>query len=120
MGSGRILVVDDERDFLRYVEKILGGAGYVVSTAADASEALEKLRLHNPDLVILDVMLPDMSGWDLCMEIKRNQGPRVIVLTVPVGDDIERMISRSGCDAFLEKPVTKRELLEAVERIVPQ
>lgn len=120
MGNDRILVVDDERDFLRYLEKVLGRAGYVVSSAADASEALEKLGRQGADLVILDVMLPGMSGWNLCRELKRTGRLRVIVLTVPMGDDVEMKISSSGCDAFLEKPVTRKELLEAVERVLRQ
>ncbi len=119
-AKSRILVVDDEKDYLRLMERILGRAGYEVFSALDALEGLEKLRKHNPDLVILDIMLPDMSGWDACREMKKDAGPRVLILTVPFGNDFQEKIAYSGCDAYLEKPVTKKKLLDTVEDLLHQ
>lgn len=120
MGTARILVVDDEKDYLRLMERILGRSGYEVFSALDALKGLEKLRKHNPHLVILDIMLPDMSGWEACREIKKDGGAKVLILTVPMGNDFQEKIAYSGCDAYLEKPVNKKTLLETVEELLHQ
>jgi CheY-like chemotaxis protein len=120
MGEGRILVVDDERDFLVVMQKILGRAGYEVVSASCATEGLEKLKYYTPDLVLLDVMLPDMSGWEACRRIKEEGDTRVVLLTVPVGSSLEGDLASSGCDAFLEKPVSRKMLLGVVEDLLGQ
>lgn len=120
MGTGRILVVDDEVDFLRLMERILGRSGYEVFTASRALDGIDKLRECRPDLVLMDVMLPDMNGWEACRRMKKEGNTKVLILTVPARDGLRENIAYSGCDAFLEKPVYREKLLDAVEELLQQ
>jgi len=89
-GSTRILVVDDERPIRRALEVTLAKAGYTVSTAIDASEALTQAALQPPDLVILDLMLPDADGADVCRQLRDwMQAP--ILLISAVGEEQDKI-----------------------------
>lgn len=116
----RILVVDDERHIVRLVQVNLERAGYEILTAYDGVEALEKVKTENPDMVVLDVMMPRMDGFEVLKNLQadpRYQNIPVIMLTAKAQDaDIFKGWS-SGVSSYLTKPFNPRELLVFVERI---
>ena len=109
----RILVVDDEPDITALVAYHLAKAGYRVSTAADGAEALKAAREEKPDLVILDVMLPGVSGYDVLAELRRRDETKdvgVILLTAR-REEVDRIRGLSlGADDYLTKPFSPAEL----------
>jgi len=112
-----ILVVDDDPDIARFVEVNLRSAGYDVSVASDGEEALERAASLRPDLVLLDVMMPRMSGYEVCQKVRENaawQGIRIVMLSAK-GRDIE--VSKGlavGADAYVTKPFSTKDLLARV------
>jgi len=120
MANRRILVVDDERHIVRLVQVNLERAGYEILTAYDGIEALEKVKTENPDMVVLDVMMPRMDGFEVLKNLQadpRYQNIPVIMLTAKAQDaDIFKGWA-SGVSSYLTKPFNPRELLVFVERI---
>ncbi len=116
----KILVVDDERHIVRLVQVNLERAGYEVITAYDGVEALEKIKADSPDMVVLDVMMPRMDGFEVLKNLQadpRYQNIPVIMLTAKAQDaDIFKGWA-SGVSSYLTKPFNPRELLVFVERI---
>jgi two-component system, OmpR family, alkaline phosphatase synthesis response regulator PhoP len=116
----KILVVDDERHIVRLVQVNLERAGYEILTAYDGVEALEKVKSESPDMVVLDVMMPRMDGFEVLKNLQadpRYQDIPVIMLTAKAQDaDIFKGWS-SGVSSYLTKPFNPRELLVFVERI---
>ena len=116
----KILVVDDERHIVRLVEVNLQRAGYDVVVAYDGVEALEVFAREKPDMVVLDVMMPRMDGFEVLKKLQADPESRnvpVIMLTAKAQDaDIFRGWS-SGVSSYLTKPFNPRELLTFVERI---
>lgn len=116
----KILVVDDERHIVRLVQVNLERAGYEIVTAYDGVEALEKVKSENPDMVVLDVMMPRMDGFEVLKNLQadpRYQNIPVIMLTAKAQDaDIFKGWA-SGVSSYLTKPFNPRELLVFVERI---
>jgi two-component system alkaline phosphatase synthesis response regulator PhoP len=120
MDKKRILVVDDERHIVRLVQVNLERAGYEVLTAYDGIEALDKVKSDMPDMVVLDVMMPRMDGFEVLKNLQsdpRFQNIPVIMLTAKAQDaDIFKGWA-SGVSSYLTKPFNPRELLVFVERI---
>jgi two-component system alkaline phosphatase synthesis response regulator PhoP/two-component system response regulator VicR len=117
----KILVVDDEKHIVRLVEINLQRAGYEVVTAYDGVEGLEKVRAEKPDLVILDIMMPKMDGWEVLRNLSQDPATadlQVVVLSAKAQDaDIAKTLS-TGQAIHLTKPFNPRELLVMVERIL--
>ena len=110
-GGQRILVVDDEPQILRALGTTLRGAGYSVETAATAEQALTAAAAHPPEAVILDLVLPDGSGTDVCRELRRWSDAPVIVLSA-VGEEREKVAALdAGADDYVTKPFGVDELL---------
>jgi two-component system KDP operon response regulator KdpE len=107
----RILVVDDEPQFLRALATNLRGAGYDVETAATAREALDAAGLHPPDAVVLDLLLPDGTGTEVTRELRAwSEAPIVVVSAV--GDEPEKIAALdAGADDYVTKPFAMGELL---------
>ncbi|HVD43395.1 MAG TPA: response regulator transcription factor [Gaiellaceae bacterium] len=111
MSAARILVVDDESQILRALRTSLQAAGYEVDVAATAAEALTSAAAHPPDGVILDLMLPDGSGTDVCREFRRWTNVPILVLSA-VGDEQEKVAALdAGADDYVTKPFGIDELL---------
>jgi two-component system KDP operon response regulator KdpE len=107
----RILVVDDEPQILRALQTSLRGAGYEVDAAATGGEALTMAAVRPPDAVILDLVLPDARGTDVCRELRSWSSVPVIVLSV-VGDESEKVAALdAGADDYITKPFGVGELL---------
>ena len=111
MSKIRVLVVDDEPQILRALQTNLRGAGYDVDTASTAADALATAALRPPDAVILDLVLPDGRGTDVCRELRRWSTAPVLLLSV-VGDEREKVAALdAGADDYVEKPFGVDELL---------
>jgi CheY-like chemotaxis protein len=128
----KILVVDDEPDVVTYLTTLLEDNGYNVISAVDGNEAMEKTRSEAPDLVTLDISMPEKSGVKFYREVKGDAGlkdiPIVIVTGVEstqdggTGKDFERFLSTRKSvpppDAFIQKPIDEAELLGALKRLL--
>jgi DNA-binding response OmpR family regulator len=118
MGK-RILLVDDEPDILTLYKKILERGGYEVSTAQSGSEAFEKMVTFKPHLVILDIMMPEMDGWEVAKRIRADEKEKdvpIIMLTVKSEiEDKVKSIEVAGADRHLTKPVDSHNLIYTVK-----
>ena len=111
MSGTRIIVVDDEPQILRALQLKLRGAGYAVDTAASASEALVKASLRPPEAIILDLLLPDGRGTDVCRELRGWSTAPILVLSA-VGEEAEKIAALdAGADDYVTKPFSGDELL---------
>ena len=117
----KILIVDDEPDVLELISFNLKGAGFDVVTAADGAEALKKARLTAPDLIVLDLMLPEVNGLEVCKLLRRDPataGTPVIMLTAKASE-IDRVLGLElGADDYITKPFSPRELVLRVRKLV--
>jgi len=120
MGA-RILVVDDEPDLLELVRVNLAQAGYVVETAVSGSDALAALRRSPPDVMVLDLMLPDLTGTELCARVRADQrlaGLPIIMLTAK-SEEIDRVVGLEvGADDYVTKPFSPRELIARIRAVL--
>ncbi|MGV8905968.1 MAG: response regulator [Acetobacterium sp.] len=111
----KILVVDDESAIVDLIKLELEFEGYQVETAYDGMEAVEKALATRPDLIILDIMLPKKSGYDVCRELAPELGVPIILLTAKT-DIIDKVLGLElGADDFITKPFDNRELLARVK-----
>lgn len=121
MVKPRILVVDDEPEAVELLEFNLKQAGYAVSTADDGAEALKKARAQIPDLILLDVMLPEMDGFEICKSLRLDATTAkipIIMLTAKAAE-IDRVLGLElGADDYLTKPFSPRELLLRIKKIL--
>jgi DNA-binding response OmpR family regulator len=115
----RILIVDDEPEIVRGLEDNLRFEGYQTSTAADGREALAVAAREAPDLILLDIMMPGLSGWDVCREL-RSQGIDVpIIMLTARGEEGDRVRGLElGADDYITKPFSLRELLARVRAVL--
>ena len=113
--------MDDEPEAVELVEFNLKQAGYNVSTAADGAEALKKARAQTPDLIVLDVMLPEMDGFEICKTLRLDAATAkvpIIMLTAKAAE-IDRVLGLElGADDYLTKPFSPRELMLRVKKIL--
>ena len=118
MSNGRILVVDDEPQILRAVQMKLRGAGYTVDTAITAQEALMKAGMRPPMAIILDVLLPDGRGTDVCRELRTWYHAPIVVLSA-VGEEKEKVDALdAGADDYITKPFSGEELLARLRAVL--
>jgi DNA-binding response OmpR family regulator len=117
-GAKKILVVDDERDILALLRHQLGTHGYQVITAANGNNAIEKARSEQPDLITLDVLLPDRHGFDVLRELKAHADTAHIpVIVLSVAQD-ESSTYRLGAIDYVAKPIDEQHLLSSIARIL--
>lgn len=116
--SARILVVDDEPAVTDLLAYNLRKAGYEVCVAADGNEALRLGRQSNPDLIVLDLMLPGLGGLEVCRELRKTSNVPVIMLTA-LGEEIDRVVGLElGADDYVCKPFSVRELLARIKTVL--
>ncbi|WP_376792069.1 response regulator [Thermoflexus sp.] len=116
--EARVLVVEDDKDFRDLLVAVLSRAHYQVETAGDGFSALEKARRDRPDLILLDVMLPDLSGFEVCRQLRKLQHLRTIpIIMLTAMGRIEDKLKgiEAGADDYLTKPVAIPELLARVK-----
>lgn len=117
----RILLVDDEPDLVRLVSIRLEAEGYEVVVAMDGHEALAKARAEHPDLIILDLMLPKLNGYQVCALLKRDtrfQKIPIVLFTALADERDEKLGYESGADAYIRKPFQGSELLAQVRTLL--
>src|SRR2546430_13405557 len=120
MAGPRILVVDDNAELLTLLSSSFEEAGYAVQTAARGRSALELARKDKPDLAVLDILLPDLMGYDVAEGLKRLRVPFIFMSGVHKGGKAASIALDSyGALAFFEKPFERRKLLDAVRKAVP-
>jgi two-component system, OmpR family, KDP operon response regulator KdpE len=118
VSGARVLVVDDEPQILRAMDVKLRGAGYTVETAETAEEALMKAAMRPPDAIILDLLLPDGSGTDVCRELRTWTTAPVLVLSA-VGEESEKIAALdAGADDYVTKPFSGDELLARLRAVL--
>jgi len=113
-----ILVVDDEISIQELVKLYLENEGFRVESAGSGKEALERIDVVKPSLVVLDIMLPDMNGLDVCRELRRRADVPVLMLTARK-DDIDKILGlEMGADDYLTKPFNPRELVARIRAVL--
>ncbi|MCB0093515.1 MAG: response regulator transcription factor [Caldilineaceae bacterium] len=121
MNKQRILVVDDDRSIVKVVRSYLEQAGYEVRVAHDGEGALHSLRSDKPDLVVLDLMLPDRDGWEITRIVRADAALRttpIIMLTARVEDTDKIVGLELGADDYMTKPFNAREIVARVRALL--
>jgi CheY-like chemotaxis protein len=120
-STSRILIADDNQPNRELLEAYLADIDCQIEHAADGQETLAKVRSFQPDLILLDIMMPKLSGFEVCQRLKSDPATsRIMILMVTALNepgDIERAV-RAGTDDFLSKPINKVELLKRVENML--
>jgi len=121
MMPPKILIADDNVPNVELLEAYLAGRDYEIDTAGDGAETLEKVKTFAPDLILLDIMMPKLSGFEVCEKLKSNPQTKDIMILMVTAlselGDIERAVN-AGCDDYLSKPVEKTGLLKRVENML--
>ena len=119
-SSGRVLVVEDERDVAELLRYNLGKEGYDVVVAATGTEAVRQAHEARPDLVLLDIMVPQLNGWEICRRLKQDTETRaipVIMVTGRVEEGDKVLGFEVGADDYVTKPFSPRELLARIRAV---
>jgi DNA-binding response OmpR family regulator len=119
--AAKILVVDDELDIVTALSIRLKALGYEVITAADGMAALEAARKQNPDLILLDIMLPKLDGFRVCRMLKFDEKYRhipIIMITAKVTDADKKTGEEVGADVYIVKPFNPEELIGKVKQLL--
>lgn len=121
LAEGKVLIVDDNQQNLELIQAYLESLPCKMVFAQDGVEAMAKIEAERPDLILLDVMMPKMSGFEVCQRVKANPLMRetIVVMVTALHElgDMERAVE-SGCDDFVSKPVNKVELLTRVRGLL--
>ena len=120
-GKKRLLIIEDDLSIQTTLRVRLEANGYGVLSAADGADALFLVRQHKPDLIILDLILPTLDGYDVCHFLKsdhRYRHIRILMLTARVQRDDEERGWRIGADAYMKKPFESAELVATVRRLL--
>ena len=121
MAKGKILVVDDEVNITQILEFSIGAEGYEVITAANGEEAIDKARREQPDLIILDVMMPKIDGYEACRILKANpltKGIPVVLLTAKGRDIDKRLGYEVGATDYIIKPFSPNKLVDRIHQLL--
>ncbi|HEV8480247.1 MAG TPA: response regulator [Candidatus Eisenbacteria bacterium] len=123
MAKGKILVVDDEIYIVHILDFSLGIEGYEVMTALDGEQALAKVAQDKPDLIVLDIMMPKLDGYETCKALKSNPETKDIpvILLSAKGRNVDQKVGfEVGADDYITKPFSPRKLVERINAILGQ
>jgi two-component system alkaline phosphatase synthesis response regulator PhoP len=123
VAKGKILVVDDEIYIVHILDFSLGIEGYEVMTALDGEQALAKVSQEKPDLIVLDIMMPKLDGYETCKALKSNPGTKDIpvILLSAKGRNVDQKVGfEVGADDYITKPFSPRKLVERINAILGQ
>ena len=119
--TGRLLIADDLPQNRELLDALLGDAGHEIEFAVDGEDTLGKVASFHPDIVLLDIMMPKLSGYEVCRKLKEDAATRTIpvlmVTALNESGDIERALA-AGADDFLSKPINRYELLTRVRSLL--
>lgn len=121
MDSRRVLLVDDSSTVLTFERLMLRDEGFELLTARDGSEALDIARREHFDLILLDIVMPNVNGLECCRQLKHDGETRTIPVIMVTTKGDQGMVAeayKAGCDDFLTKPIDRLELLEKVRKFV--
>ncbi len=119
MKSMHILVAEDDRNILSGLIDTLESEGYQTTAASDGVQALKLLQVERFDLVLLDIMMPGKSGYDVCREIRRNELDIPVIMLTAKGEEIDKVVGlQLGADDYVTKPFSVRELLARIEAVL--
>jgi DNA-binding response OmpR family regulator len=118
VARGEVLIVDDEPGISRLISMYLEREGFQTSSVRTGAEALDVMQSQQPSLVVLDIMLPDIDGWEVCREIRRTSDVPIIMLTAREGDEDKIVGLEIGADDYVTKPFVPRELVARVKAIL--
>ena len=114
----RILVVDDEQNICELLTLYLVKEGYTVETAGDGEEAIQKFASFNPDLILLDIMLPKKDGWQVCREIRKTSNVPIIMLSAK-GETFDKVLGLElGADDYVTKPFDSKEVMARIKTVL--
>jgi two-component system OmpR family response regulator len=117
-ANNKILIVEDDRNLLDTLKYNLRKEGYKIATAFDGAEALDVARREKPDLIILDIMLPKMSGFEVCRILRKDMVVPILMLTAKVEETDKIVGLEIGADDYMTKPFSLRELLARVRAML--
>jgi DNA-binding response OmpR family regulator len=118
MGKQTVLVVDDEQHIIDLARMYLEQDGFTVKQALDGAEALRQVRGLKPAVMVLDLMLPEIDGWEVCRRVRESSDVPIIMLTAR-SDDVDKIVGLElGADDYLTKPFNPRELVARVKAIL--
>lgn len=123
MAKGKILVVDDEIYIVHILDFSLGMEGYEVLTALDGEQALEKAHAEHPDLIVLDIMMPKLDGYETCKMLKADPATKDIpvILLSAKGRNVDQKVGfEVGADDYITKPFSPRKLVERINVLLGQ
>jgi len=115
----KILIVDDEESIRDLAQIILKDRGYEVITTGSGSKAIEEFQLEQPDLVLLDIRMPGMNGFEVCTVLKRQDFSKevpVVMFTVSNSEDDRKLAKEAGCNGYFLKPFSSDDLVREVEK----
>jgi two-component system alkaline phosphatase synthesis response regulator PhoP len=113
-----ILIVDDEKMITAPLARALTQAGYTVLVAANGRDGLDMARSQKPDVVVLDVLMPEMDGWEVCRTLRQESTVPILMLTA-LGDEVDRVLGLElGADDYLSKPFSTRELIARLRALL--
>ena len=116
--SATILVADDEESIVQLAKLYLSTEGYRVHTARDGQDALDSARRIKPDLIVLDLMMPRLDGWEVCRRLRKDTSTPIIMLTARA-DDVDKIVGLElGADDYVTKPFNPRELVARVKAVL--
>lgn len=117
----KVLVVDDNRTYLEMITNVLEASGLEVSTAQDGQEAMEQIQGQKPDLVVLDIVMPRMNGYEVCRELRSNPQTQDLLIVMCSTKDQEFDIhwaNKQGADAYVTKPFQPQELVATIKQLL--
>lgn len=121
MSAKKILLVDDSSTMLLMEQMVLNSSGYQILTAKDGEAGIRAAQAHRPDLILLDVVMPKMDGFETCRQLRAQEATRetpiVLVTTRSEAANIEKGFS-CGCNDYLTKPINNNELLSKVKHLL--
>lgn len=118
MPNTKVLVVDDDFHIVELIKLYLEKEGFTVITANNGKAAVDKFKSEAPDIIILDVMMPEMDGWDVCREIRKSSNTPIIMLTAK-GETFDKVLGLElGADDYMVKPFETKELIARVKAVL--
>ena len=118
MSMGKILVADDDQNIAELLKLYLEKEGYTVVLAADGMEANEKFAAENPDIVLLDIMMPKLDGWQVCRDIRKKSNCPIIMITAK-GETFDKVLGLElGADDYVVKPFDAKEVVARVKAVL--